>query len=340
MMTKKYKLLVALAGLTVCMASGALAQVQIHGFAQSQVDVESKSYSARIARYGLRIQQDVENEFNWLTEIYIHPTYTAATGRLYMESAWIEWNLEDRFPWKFRARFGKGRNECYGQAPYYSRRRTSSYSLYSQAFTQLRVVGFQTYSDFGPVQLSVGILNPYNNVPRITPDLAIDGQGILLPMSDRDNDESTIKRIGIAGRLGYKTEMINVGGSLYMSETGPGVNNEQNRFGLDGEVKLENGFVVQGQFTVARTSGLDHNGGEVLGGWESDKLGCYTKYGMLSYDGQYQGMSQIMLSCIYKVHPAIHLRLEALINKEEEDDAKGWTDQDNNRIFFETLFAF
>jgi hypothetical protein len=47
-----------------------------------------------------------------------------------------------------------------------------------------------------------------------------------------------------------------------------------------------------------------------------------------------------MVSAVYKVRPAIHFRLEALINGEKEDAAKGWTKVDNDVLMFETLFAW
>ena len=85
---------------------------------------------------------------------------------------------------------------------------------------------------------------------------------------------------------------------------------------------------------------IDHNGGEILVGWEDEQKGLYVRYGMLTFDDKLQVLNQIMLSAIYKICSTVHLRLEANINGEEEDAAKGWAEIDNNRIFFETLFAF
>ena len=147
-------------------------------------------------------------------------------------------------------------------------------------------------------------------------------------------------RVALSGRLGYKNQMINFGGSAYLSETGKGDDNEMRRFAVDGEVKLASGFITQAQFLVAQTNGLDHNGGEIMGGWENKSYGLYARYGMLGYDDKLQAMNQIMLSALWKPRPNIHFRLEGLINGEDTDSAKGWKEVDNDVIFFETLFAW
>jgi len=336
-MLKRMLLLLITALMGLCILQTASAQVGVHGFVLARTIAADGNYTARIERYGIQFAEKLDDEFNWLAEIYIHPQLTSAAGRLYMESAYLNWNLKNRVPWDFSVRIGKGRNECYGIAPYYSSRRTSDYSLYSCAFTQLRVVGFQTFSNFGEnIKLSVALVNPYVLASRQHPDFAV-GNFVNIPICDRDNDNSTIKRVGVSGRLGYKTGPLNVGASAYMSETGPGDNNEQNRYGVDGEVKLESGLMGQVQFTQATTNGIDHNGGEVLVGFEQKKYGLYARYGMLTYDSDdtatYYDLDQIMVSAVYKIRPRIQFRLEGLINGEENEI-------DNNVLFFETLFAW
>lgn len=315
------------------------AESEIHGFAQVQAVAEDSNYSYQISRFGLRATEKFDDEFDVLAEIYIHPTTNVVQGRLYMESAYINWHLAERLPWDFHLRIGKGRNICYGQAPFYSRRRTSDYSLYSEAFTQLRVLGVQSTSNFGPVTVNLGLINPYNDAGRRVPDFPI-GDSVTLPHSDRDNDMAAIQRAAGVGRIGYSNEIFNVGASAYVSETEAADDNEYTRFGVDGEAKFADAFLVQGQFTAAQTMGLDHNGFEVLGGYEQGKLGCYARYGMLTYDDDtLMDVDQIMLSVIYKIRPRIHYRLEALINGEDTKDT-GADEVDNNRLFAEILFAF
>jgi hypothetical protein len=357
---RKRALIIGIASLLLLgMATAAIAQVQVHGFLLARTIVTNTNYGARIDRYGLRILQKVDDEFDLLTEVYIHPSEADARSRVYMESAFLNWHLKNRLPWDFNVRIGKGRNYCYGITPSYANRRTSDYTMYSEAFTQLRVTGFQTFSNFGNVQLALALINPYTLSSRQFPDFPL-GKSIPIPICDRDNDTAAIRnRVGISGRLGYKTSLFNVGASGYVSQTGPdkvgGVKqkNSMNRFGLDGEVKLENGLMAQGQFTIATTAwdlnknaadgretDLSHNGGEILVGWEKNKSGLYARYGMLTYDDKLQGLNQIMLSGIYKIRPNIHLRLEALINGEDEDNAKGWVKCNNNVLFYETCFEW
>jgi len=61
---------------------------------------------------------------------------------------------------------------------------------------------------------------------------------------------------------------------------------------------------------------------------------------MLTYDDKLQGLNQIMVSAVYKIRPNIHLRLEGLINGEDEDKAKGWVKCNNDVLFFETCFEW
>lgn len=361
---RKRALIIGIASLLLLgSATAVIAQVQVHGFLLARTIVTNNNYGARIDRYGLRILQKVDDEFDLLTEVYIHPSEADARSRVYMESAFLNWHLKQRLPWDFNVRIGKGRNLTYGIAPSYANRRTSDYSLYSESFTQLRVTGFQTFSNFGNAQLAIAIVNPYTQSSRSFPDFPL-GNFIPIPICDRDNDTAAVRnRVGVSGRLGYKTTILNVGASGYVSQTGPdktaaGVKqkNAMNRFGLDGELKLSNGLMGQAQFTVATTgwdlnknaadgreTELSHNGGEVLVGWENwttYKAGLYARYGMLTYDDKLQGLNQIMVSAVYKIRPNIHLRLEGLINGEDEDKAKGWVKCNNDVLFFETCFEW
>ncbi len=345
----KKKLIVSFVLLAVCLGMAGIvqAQVQTHGFVLARQILSNNNYTSRIERYGIQFREKIDNEFDWLTEIYIHPQLPASQGGLYMESAYLNWNLSERLPWNFRMRIGKGRNFCYGQTPGYSRRRTSDYSLYSEAFTQLRVSGIQTFSDFGKWQIALAIINPYSFGSRRLPDFPI-GDSFAIPICDRDTDNSTLDRIAVSGRLGYKNDTINVGANVYMSDPKEGTQGAKSRFGVDGEVKLENGLLGQVQATMAQTQvntgaaieDLDHMGAEVLVGYEKDKIGLYARYGMVTYDDILQDMNSAMVSAVYKIRPRIHLRLEGLINGETTDDTKGWGELDNNVLFFETLFAW
>jgi len=355
-------------GLVVVMvmgiASSVFAEVGTHGFILARSILTNNNYTARIERFGIKFSEKIDDEFDWVTEIYIHPQQPAGQGRLYLESAYLNWNLQERVPWDFSVRIGRGRNYCYGQTPSYGRRRTSDYSLYSEVFTQLRVVGFQTFSNFGEnIQLAVALINPYTNSGRFLPDFPV-GDNIRIPISDRDTESSTFNRVALSGRLGYKNELFNVGGNLYISDPEEGTG-AKSRFGLDGEVKLENGILAQAQVTMAKSSidvpdyvnkvpgaggilvpgskgiqDVNHMGGEVLVGWEQDKVGLYARYGMVSFDDEMQALNSIMLSAVYKILPRIHFRLEGLINGEDDDTTIGVGEIDNNVLFFETLFAW
>jgi len=348
-------------GLVVVMAMGiassVFAEVGTHGFILARSILTNNNYTARIERYGIQFKEKIDDEFDWLTEIYIHPQLPASQGGLYLESAYLNWNLKERVPWDFSVRIGKGRNYCYGQTPSYSMRRTSDYSLYSEVFTQVRVVGLQTFSNFGEnIQLAVALINPYTNSGRTLPDFAV-GDKLTIAVSDRDTENSTFNRVALSGRLGYKTDLFNVGGNLYISDpkdtftAGGSKSGAKTRFGVDAEVKLESGILAQAQFTAAQTridtnsdnvldDDLSHMGTEVLVGWEPDKLGLYARYGMVTFDDQMQALNSIMLSAVYKIRPRIHLRLEGLINGEDTDNTKGWAESENNVLFFETLFAW
>ncbi|MDP2982490.1 MAG: hypothetical protein Q8O92_04075 [Candidatus Latescibacter sp.] len=353
--------------------------VQVHGFLQARTIVANTNYSERIHRFGFQFSQKLDDEFDWLVETYFHPSETDAPSRLYMESAFLNWHMSSKMPWDFTLRIGKGRNYTYGITPSYSSRRTSDYALYSEAFTKLRVLGFQTFSNFvdNKVQLAVALINPYrtsdgtaaNPLSRPVPDFPL-GLSIPIPICDRDNDIGAIvQRVALSGRLGYKDKvpvlgMLNVGASLYASQNGhdktpAGVKmkNAVNRYGLDAEFKTDAGFMGQAQFTLAQTpvdldslgvegktdkineTALNHNGGEVLVGYEQPKYGLYARYSMLTYDNKFLDLNQIMLSAVYKIRPTIHLRLEGLINGEKEDAAKKWNKVKNDVFFFETLFA-
>lgn len=327
--------------------SVAIAQVEVHGFMQARTALANNDYTVRMDRFGLRLQQKIDDEFDWLTEIYVHP-YPAATSTVYMESAYLNWHLGQKLPWDFNIRFGKGRNETFAQTPYYSRRRTSDYTLLSEAYTQSRVQGIQTFSNFGKVQIAIGILNPLaskdSSGTRQVPDMPT-GDWVKVPFGDMENTDNTTDRIAFCGRLGFKDAVpvlgaLNVGASAYVSEVGPGKDNEQNRFGVDGEFKMPCGFIAQGQYIAGSTCGEDHSGAEIMGGWEKGALGFYGRYGFLDYDDNYQGMNQVMLSAIYKIRPTVHLRLEGLINGEDKNKTKGWAEVDNDVLFFETLFAW
>lgn len=346
-MSRKLTVLFVLVVMILGTAGAVQAQVQTHGFVLVRQILANDEYTSRIERYGIQFKETVNDEFSWLTELYIHPQIDAAAGRLYMESAFLDWNMSKRVPWNFRMRIGKGRNYCYGQTPDYSRRRTSDYPLYSEAFTQMRVTGIQTFSDFGPWQLAVAIINPYTFAARRLPDFPI-GDSLPVYVSDRDTDTSTLDRIALSGRLGYKNDTINVGANAYVSDPKEGTQGAKSRFGIDGEVKLESGLLGQVQYTMAQSQvnmgatvdDLDHMGAEVLAGWEKDKIGLYARYGMMTYDDKMQAINSTMLSAVYKITPRIHFRLEGLINGEETDAAKGWAECDNDVIFFETLFAW
>jgi len=346
-MIKKLTIAVVILAVGLGFAQTVFAQMQSHGFVLVRQILANNEYTSRIERYGIQFREKIDDEFDWLTEIYIHPQQPAGQGRLYMESAFLNWNLSQRVPWNFRMRIGKGRNYCYGQTPDYSRRRTSDYPLYSEAFTQMRVTGIQTFSDFGPIQIAVALLNPYTFASRRLPDFPI-GDNFRIPVCDRDTNSSTFDRLAISGRLGYKNDMINAGANVYMSDPKEGIESAKSRMGIDAEVKLENGLLGQVQYTMAQTQinmggtvdDLDHMGAEVLAGWEKDKIGLYARYGMMTYDDKFQDLNSTMLSAVYKIRPRIHLRLEGLINGEKTDDAKGWAELDNNVLFFETLFAW
>lgn len=349
-MVRKLCILSLLIAMSLCFTTTVYAQVQTHGFVLARTILANNNYTSRIERYGIKFSEKIDDEFNWVTEIYIHPQIAAAAGRLYLETAYLDWNLEERLPWDITVRIGRGRNFCYGITPSYGNRRTSDYSLYSEAFTQMRVVGFQTFSNFGDnIQLALAIINPYTFRSRTLPDFAI-GDNIPIPICDRDTESSGFNRIALSGRLGYKNDLFNVGGNLYMSDPQEGVVGAKTRFGLDGQAKLDSGIMAQAQVTMAQTAidtdgdgvldDLDHMGGEVLVGWEPNKLGLYARYGMMSYDDKFQALNSIMLSAVYKIRPRIHLRLECLVDGEDTDDTKGWAEVDNNVLFFETLFAW
>jgi hypothetical protein len=340
--------------------------VQIHGFLLARTIVTNNQYSERIDRFGFQFAQKLDDEFDWVVETYIHPTETVAASRLYMETANLNWHLNGKLPWDFTVRIGKGRNYTYGITPNYKNRRTTDYTLYSEAFTQMRVVGFQTFSNFAnnKIQLGLSLINPYSLKSRPVPDFPL-GNSINIPICDRDTDMSAIQRVGISGRLGYKDKVavlgaLNIGASIYVSQTGSdksatGVKqkNSINRMGLDAEFVRDCGLMAQAQFTLAQTpcdldgnaaNGteklLSHNGGEVLVGYEKVNYGLYARYGMLAYDKKFQDLNQIMVSAVYKIRPTVHLRLEALINGEKEDAAKGWKKVDNDVLMFETMFAW
>lgn len=346
-MTKK--LIAFLLVSVVCLgtAGTVYAQVQTHGFVLVRQMLTKDEYTSRIERYGIQFKEKIDDEFDWLTEIYIHPQIADARGRLYMESAFLNWNLSKRLPWNFSMRIGKGRNYCYGQAPDYSRRRTSDYPLYSEAFTQMRVTGIQTFSDFGKWQLAVAIINPYTFASRQLPDFNI-GPAFNIPVCDRDTDSSTLDRIAVSGRLGYKNKLVNIGANAYMSDPKENTQGAKTRFGFDAEIKTESGLLGQIQATTATTQvlmggkceDLDHFGSEVLAGYEKDKIGLYARYGFMTYDDKLQDLNSTMLSAVYKIRPRIHMRLEALINGETTDNDKGWAELDNDVLFFETLFAW
>jgi len=346
-MSRKLILLLVVFAFVLCSASTVFAQVQAHGFVLVRQILANDEYTSRIERYGIQFREKIDDEFAWLTEIYIHPQEADARARLYMESAFLDWNLSQRVPWNFRMRIGKGRNYCYGQTPDYSRRRTSDYPLYSEAFTQMRVTGIQTFSTFGNVELAVAIINPYSFRSRQLPDFNI-GDAFDIPVCDRDTDSSTLDRIGVSGRLGYMNDMINVGLNAYASDPKEGTQGAKTRAGFDGEIKTESGLLGQVQYTMAQTQvnmggkvdDLDHMGAEVLAGYEKDKIGLYARYGMMDYDDKFQALNSTMLSAVYKIRPRIHLRLEALINGEDTDASKGWVEKDNDVLFFETLFAW
>lgn len=315
--------------------------VEVHGLMQARFALANDDYGFRMDRFSLRLQQKVDDEFNWLTEVYFHPTSASATGRVYLESAYLNWNLKERLPWDFSLRIGKGRNEAFAQAPYYSRRRTSDYSLFSEVYTQSRVEGVQTFSTFGNMQLALAVLNPL--IPaagRSVPDMPT-GSSITIPCGDGENADNTTDRVALSGRLGYKGNTpifgaFNAGVSAYMTETTAAGDNEMNRFAVDGEFKTAQGFLVQGQALVGSTNGTDQNGAEILGGWENAEYGLYARYGAVSYDDATMAdLDQIMVSALYKIRPTIHLRVEGLINGEDKT-AK----VDNDVLFFETLFAW
>ncbi len=346
---RRIKKVAALASLLIAIsASFVAAQVEVHGFTQARAIAGNNNYTFRIDRFGLRLQQKIDDEFDWLTEIYVHP-FPTPTSAVYMESAYLNWHLRDRLPWDFTVRFGKGRNETFAQAPYYSRRRTSDYTLFSEAYTQSRVLGIQTFSNFGPVQLAIGILNGYTPVlgGRQVPDFAV-GDFIRVPLGDGETAYNTDQNLAVSGRLGYKNTVpvlgaLNVGLSAYVSQTDafPAVSDdEMNRYAVDGEFKTPQGFLAQGQFLTGSTAGIDQGGGEILGGWESAQYGLYARYGTVTYDtNTLPDLNQIMLSAIYKIRPAIHFRLEGLINGEDMKNLPGG-EVDNDVIFFETLFAW
>jgi len=324
------------------MASTVYAQVQTHGFVLFRSIAAQDEYTARVERYGIKFSEKMDEEFDWVTEIYIHPQLGVAAGRLYVESAYLNWNLADRLPWDMKIRMGRGRNYCYGQTPDYGKRRTSDYSLYSEAFTQMRVVGFQSFNTFGNVSVNVGLINPYTNGGRRLPDFPL-GTSLGLPLSDRDTESSTFNRVAFTGRVGYLTDMINVGGSLYMTTAKDNaVVQPLSRMGVDAEIKTDMGLIGQVQYTMATTqtaidTELDHAGYEVMGGYQMEKLGLFARYGALTYDDQMQELNSVMLSAVYKVRPRIHFRLEGLINGEGTDNG---AEADNNVLFFETLFAW
>lgn len=339
-------------------ATSAVAQVQVHGFLLARTVAAQDNYAERIDRFGIQFAQVIDPEFDWVVETYIHPTQTTSLpGRLYLESAYLNWHLKDKLPWDFNVRIGKGRNFTYGITPTYGNRHTSDYSLYSEAFTQVRVMGFQTFSNFGNFQIAAAVLNPNLLASRPVPDFPLDNTGFInIPIADRDNDTgAVIRSAAFSGRAGYKTTVSNVGASVYHAKYGQDdlggveVKNSVNRWGLDGELHLENGLLLQGQFTLAQTpvdldangtreTTLDHSGFEFLGGYEKDKFGLVARYGQLDYDNKFQGLNQTMISAVYKIRPTVHFRLEGLINGEQTDH--GFTKVDNDVLFFETLFAW
>ena len=346
-MSKRLIVACVLLAVSLGMVSTVSAQVQTHGFILYRMIVANNDYTARIERYGIKFSEKLDDEFDWVTEVYIHPQEADARARLYMESAYLNWDLSGRVPWNLKMRLGKGRNYCYGQTPDYGRRRTSDYPLYSEAFTQMRVTGIQTFSDFGNVQLAVALINPYSFKSRQLPDFCI-GDSFDIPVCDRDTDNSELDRVAVSGRLGYKKDILNVGLNAYVGDPKEGTQGAKSRFGFDGEVKLDNGFLGQVQYTMAQSQvtmggkvdDLDHMGAEFLAGYEKDKIGLYARYGMMDYDDEFQALNSTMLSAVYKIRPRIHFRLEALINGEDTDDTKGWVEKDNDVLFFETLFAW
>jgi len=352
---RKLSILLTVSMMILSISTTVYAQVQVHGFVLARTTFADTTYTSRIERYGLQFKETIDDEFDWLTEFYIHPHQPSDKGLLYMESAYLNWHLKNKLPWDFNVRIGKGRSYCYGITPSYGNRRTTEYSLYSLAFTQMRITGFQTYSNFGDnIQLAVAIINPYKvNVPapRTLPDFPV-GSNLPVSVSDRDNDNSTFRRFALSGRLGYKNSMLNIGANLYASDPKENVDGAKSRLGFDAEIALENGLIAQAQYTMARTQiecdgtfeDLDHMGFEVMGGYEREKLALYARFGMMTYDDQLQDLNSLMLSAVYKIRPLIHFRIEGLINsettREASADKAAWDESDNNVLIFETMFLW
>ena len=73
---------------SLCFTSEIRAQVEVHSFLQAKAVVANNNYAQRIDRWGFRLQQKIDDEFDWLTEIYVHP-YPDPVSTVSMESAYI-----------------------------------------------------------------------------------------------------------------------------------------------------------------------------------------------------------------------------------------------------------
>ena len=85
-MTNKLLVIVIIAVIMLGITSQAVAQVGVHGFILARTIIANNNYTSRIERYGIQFAEKIDDEFDWLTEIYIHPQQPAGQGRLYMES--------------------------------------------------------------------------------------------------------------------------------------------------------------------------------------------------------------------------------------------------------------
>lgn len=194
-----------------------LPAVRIHGFAQNRLyAAPGANPSFRTERVSVSADATLPNDSLARVEVYYHP-WSSSSG-LYLESAYYDAPFGPG-----RVRVGKGRRITFGIVPAYPNRRTASYGIVSEAFTQDRVQGIQYVMQRGQVDLALGLHtayrlgtrqlgevpgddlrnNPVAGTPAGSPPLRA---GHVVPhLALRDLPGALSRHPQISGRVGLKT---------------------------------------------------------------------------------------------------------------------------------------
>jgi hypothetical protein len=354
-------------------AQAAPANIAFHGYLRGRIHTsEADGSTWEATEFAFQPRWDASDKIHGEVHIWYWPTAAVGgAGLTYTEAAFMEFN-DVGIGKGSKLLLGKDRSWCYGITPSGKNRLTSTYSLYSAAINQARVVGLQSLNklDNGKIDLNVGILNGYAIGTRLagtasytgSPQLGTNGTSIL---STKDAGYDTNNNQGLSFRLAGKvTPSLTLGANFYAAKISMTELGMMNGLTLDAAntkkthemagvdfAYTDGTFIFQGEYTDGRIASLDFDAFQILLGHNFDAdNSVYVEYGQVNIDRDYDldtaaalvksstqmwDKQQVVLSYKHMLSKKAWLQIEHEFNMEDQPvDGADWSAKTDNDITY------